>query len=208
WIESEYNDGQGIKYVTYFQPILAPLKVGEKRRKGKRADLINCTTYVHENSSFAEVLDAAITSVGRNSQTMKFKIVGGDLRTATFSAVYSIPRTNLKKMQLASDTHFAGMVKDACKKSSPEIKLEITEMQPDNATPSDDETEPESSKKTKKRQMSTEEEEMAETIIQLKHAHHCSDRTCTSRICFVGNPTATHVRLTPLHLSTWAAAIV
>ncbi|KAJ6493862.1 hypothetical protein DFH09DRAFT_1104322 [Mycena vulgaris] len=51
-----------------------------------------------------------------------------DLWMTTFSAVYSIPHTNLKKMQLASDMHFTRMVKNECKKSSPEIKLEIMEV--------------------------------------------------------------------------------
>ncbi|KAJ7684895.1 hypothetical protein DFH06DRAFT_1313273 [Mycena polygramma] len=60
----------------------------------------------------------------------------------------------------------------------------------------------------KKRKLTSEEEEIAETIIRLKTVHQCSDRSCLSPFCFVGNPTAKHVRLTPIHLSTWGAAIL
>ncbi|KAJ7731650.1 hypothetical protein B0H16DRAFT_1696658 [Mycena metata] len=104
------------------------------------------------------------------------------------------------------------IMEEVVRKGKPDVKLEIIESADNCAhltAPAAEGDAPElDSRKGKKRQLPPEEEEIAETIIQLNTAHHCSDRSCTSRVCFVGNPSATHIRLTPLHLETWAAAIL
>ncbi|KAJ7191904.1 hypothetical protein B0H12DRAFT_1246229 [Mycena haematopus] len=206
--ESEYNDGQGIRIVTNYQPQLPPLVPGEKRRANARAPLINRTIYVHEKSSFAEVLDAVFAAVGQDEQTIPFKVVGDSLRTTRFTATWSIARTNFKKMQLQSVKDFGEMMKQALLKGSPEAKLDITELlAPTTATTSSNVPE-EGEKTSKKRKLTAEEEEMAETVIQLQGANRCSDRTCGSRFCFVGNPTGQHIRLTPAHFNIWSAAIL
>ncbi|KAJ7493377.1 hypothetical protein B0H11DRAFT_2228152 [Mycena galericulata] len=183
---SAYNDGNGIKYGIYFQPLLPPTPAGGKPpRKNARAEMINTNTFVHENSDFATTLDALIEAL-HYGPPLKFKIVGGNLRTTAFSVLYTIPRGK--------------------------VRLDITELptnQPTTGTQRGrDEEEEADPRKSKKRKLTEEEEAMAETITQLQDAHRCSDKACTSRFCFVGNPSASHVRLTPLHLKTWSAAIL
>ncbi|KAJ7875504.1 hypothetical protein B0H14DRAFT_3437062 [Mycena olivaceomarginata] len=218
--ESQYNDNQGIKYVIAFQPNPPPLKSGEKRRRNARTEIIKCVTYIHEDSSMAEVIKASFLAVGRNPESLKFKVVGQELRTTAFSIKYSIPgRSPLKDMQLSTTAHFDELLKEAVKKGSPEVKLEITE-DPSNVSAnapantntaantgeSDDELALGS--KTKKRKLTEEEESIAETITQLKAIYACSDKRCNSPICFLGNATGQHIQLTPIHLSTWASAML
>jgi hypothetical protein len=127
-LESQYNDNQGIKYVIAFQPNPPPLKSGEKRRRNARTAIIKCVTYIHEDSSMAKVIEASFLAVGRNPESLKFKVVGQELRTTAFSIKYSIPgRSPLKDMQLSTTAHFYELLKEAVKKGSPEVKLEITE---------------------------------------------------------------------------------
>jgi hypothetical protein len=125
---SEYNDGQGIKYVITFHPTLPPLKASEKRRRNARAEAIKSSTYVHEKLSLAEVIEACILAIGRDPQLLQFKVVGTQLRTTAFTIKYSIPgHSALKDMQLTTTTHYDELSKEAVKKGSPEVKLEITE---------------------------------------------------------------------------------
>ncbi|KAJ6462376.1 hypothetical protein C8R47DRAFT_1327197 [Mycena vitilis] len=49
---------------------------------------------------------------------------------------------------------------------------------------------------------------MAEQINSLKTAYSCSDKQCSSPVCYLGNPAGEHVRMTPQHLNTWASAIL
>jgi hypothetical protein len=59
---------------------------------------------------------------------LKFEVVGEELCTTTFSIQYSIPGCSpLKDMQLSTTVHFDELLKEAVKKGSPEVKLEITE---------------------------------------------------------------------------------
>ncbi|KAJ7820391.1 hypothetical protein B0H14DRAFT_3735691 [Mycena olivaceomarginata] len=192
---SEYNDGQGIKYVVTFHPTLPPLKASEKRRRNARAEAIKSSTYVHEKFSLAE------------------------LRTTAFTIKYSIPgRSALKDMQLTTTGHYDELSKEAVKKGSPEVKLEITEDPKNvstvpantNSQANDGQSEDELAlgPQQKKRKLTGEEEEIAETIVQLKATYMCADKRCSSPTCFLGNPTGQHVRLTPMHLRTWASAIL
>ncbi|KAJ7439273.1 hypothetical protein B0H11DRAFT_1752124, partial [Mycena galericulata] len=214
---SAYNDGNGIKYGIYFQPLLPPTPAGGKPpRKNARAEMINTNTFVHENSDFATTLDALIEAL-HYGPPLKFKIVGGNLRTTAFSVLYTIPRGD-KEMRLETEKHYKTMLNDMKGK----VRLDITELvSTQRGRDEEEEADPRKSKKRKVRatfispspvlttaQLTEEEEAMAETITQLQDAHRCSDKACTSRFCFVGNPSASHVRLTPLHLKTWSAAIV
>ncbi|KAJ7872645.1 hypothetical protein B0H14DRAFT_2344648 [Mycena olivaceomarginata] len=217
---SEYNEGQGIKYVVTFHPTLPPPKASEKRRRNARAEAIKSSTYVHEKLSLAEVIEACILAIGRDPQLLQFKVVGTQLRTTAFTIKYSIPgRSALKDMQLTTTTHYDELSKEAVKKGSPEVKLEITEDANDGQ--SEDELALGPQQKKRKVCLSTdscayliffqltdEEEEIAETIVQLKATYMCADKRCSSPTCFLGNPTGQHIRLTPMHLSTWASAIV
>jgi hypothetical protein len=168
-VASEYNDGKGIKYVITFWPLLPPVKAGEKRRRNARAEKVKSTTYVHEGASIADVLEAAIIAVGRDSHSLKFKVVAKEIRTAAFSVKYSIPgRSPLKDMLLTSVDHYDELIEEATKKGKPDVLLEITESasrhrdlhnlflmnhQSDNAAEDQVDDEQESQKKGKKRQV-------------------------------------------------------
>ncbi|KAJ7887260.1 hypothetical protein B0H14DRAFT_2562874 [Mycena olivaceomarginata] len=95
------------------------------------------------------------------------------------------------------------MVGEATEKAKPSVKLDMAESRYDDA--SNDEL---AITKPKKRKLTEEEEAIAKPIAQLKAMYNCSDNQCCSPICYLSNPTAEHTHLTPMHLSTWAAAIV
>ncbi|KAJ7023032.1 hypothetical protein C8F04DRAFT_1271854 [Mycena alexandri] len=155
---------------------------------------------------------------------MHFKIVGTELRTTRFKITWTISRTDYKNMKLGSEAEYKELVTETGKKAKVEAKLEISECELEapppaadgdgpgtaagNATPAASAQNEEPADKHKHRKLNPEEEAMAKTIIDIQNPQRCSDRTCTSRFCFVGNPTAKHVRLTPLLLNTWAAAIL
>ncbi|KAJ7732848.1 hypothetical protein B0H16DRAFT_1892959 [Mycena metata] len=203
WLpESEYNDGKGIRYVISLLPIPPPLKTGEKHRKNKKIETINRTIYAHEQDSLADVLQLAIDSVGYQNKLL-FKVVSKDLRATNFTVTWSISRTDFKRMQLANTDHFDEIVEEAVKKASPTVKLDFLEFEVDEDK---DESDEEPVGTSKKRKLTDEEERMAETVSQLKAAYNCSDKRCTSPICYLGNPDGEHVRMTPILLNTWAAA--
>ncbi|KAJ7791172.1 hypothetical protein B0H14DRAFT_2535188 [Mycena olivaceomarginata] len=209
--ESKHNDGKGIKYIVALQPLSPPVKNGEKRRKNAKVDVISKTIHAHEDDSFAELLDAAITGVGYNG-VLKFKIVASDLCADNFSVTWSINRTDFKKMKLTTTGDYDEMVDEAIEKAKPAVRLDMAECSiksTDNRVNDDDASDDELAiTKPKKRKLTEEEEAIAETIAQLKAMYNCSDKQCRSPICYLGNPTAEHTRLTLMHLSTWAAAIV
>ncbi|KAJ7451221.1 hypothetical protein B0H11DRAFT_2330486 [Mycena galericulata] len=123
WDESAYNDGNGIKYGIYFQPLLPPTPAGGKPpRKNARAEMINTNTFVHENSDFATTLDALIEAL-HYGPPLKFKIVGGNLRTTAFSVLYTIPQGD-KEMRLETEKHYKTMLNDTKGK----VRLDITEL--------------------------------------------------------------------------------
>ncbi|KAJ7724694.1 hypothetical protein B0H14DRAFT_3621250 [Mycena olivaceomarginata] len=188
-----------------FTQLSPPLKASEKCRRNAHAEAIKSSTYVHEKFSLAEVIEACILAIGRDPQLLQFKVVGTQLRTTAFMIKYSIPgRSALKDMQLTTTGHYDKLNKEAVKKGSPEVKLEITE----DANDGQSEDELALGPQQKKRKLTGEEEEIAETIVQLKATYMCADKRCSLPTCFLGNPTGQHVRLTPMHLSTWASAIL
>ncbi|KAJ7125851.1 hypothetical protein C8R46DRAFT_1237640 [Mycena filopes] len=178
--ESECNDGKGIKYVITLYPLPPAPKAGEKRHKNAKVDPISRIVHVHEN----------------DTET---------LRSSNFTVTWTINRSHYKKMQLATTDDYSTMVTEAEKKAKPSVKVDIVELDTANSGTAQD-TEPEEVNNVLK--LTEEEESMAETVVQLKAAHLCLDKSCSSRWCFLGNPTGIHVRMTPIHLSTWAAAIL
>ncbi|KAJ7442753.1 hypothetical protein B0H11DRAFT_1932269 [Mycena galericulata] len=135
--ESDYNEGLGIKYVIALQPKHPPLEPGTKRRSNaKLPDPVKSFTHVHEHCSLDEVLDSAFKAVDRNDRNLRYKIVGGHLRTDAFKITWSLPRsTTLKDMQWSSEKHYEGLISEVAKelkekgKDNPEIKLQITELE-------------------------------------------------------------------------------
>ncbi|KAJ7042731.1 hypothetical protein C8F04DRAFT_1289921 [Mycena alexandri] len=212
---SEYNDGAGVKYIIKFKPQPPPLQPNEKRRSNAKADTVNCSAFVHEKAPMSDFLDAIILAIGRDEQTMKFKIVSEnpeDDEIQSYLDDLNAPITS-SDGKLSSEAGYKELVEQAVKKAKVEAKLEIVEceLEPRALTAlNGDETaaDGDGPDKSKKRKLNPEEEKMAETVVELQHANRCSDRGCSSRFCFIGNPGAKHVRLTPVLLNIWAAGII
>lgn len=68
-------------------------------------------------------LDAVITDIGYSSP-LKFKVVGGNLRTTAFSVLYTIPRSDSKDMRLNTEKDYKAMLDDV----SGKVRLDITEL--------------------------------------------------------------------------------
>ncbi|KAJ7138971.1 hypothetical protein C8R44DRAFT_727095 [Mycena epipterygia] len=175
---SEYNNGKDINYLVAFQPQLPPLEPNEKtRRSNAHALLVNCSIYMHENSALDQVLDAAIKAVGLNEGTLKFKIVGKELRTDGFTITWTIARTLFKKMQLASEKDFSELIQQVTQKAKVEVKLEAKLDAPPPADGNGDAADRDKSKGAKRpRTLTAKEEEIAETIVQLQNSHRYSDQ--------------------------------
>ncbi|KAJ7358272.1 hypothetical protein DFH08DRAFT_802109 [Mycena albidolilacea] len=174
--------------------------------------IIKCVTYIHEDSSLAEVIKASFLAVGHNPKSLKFKVVGQELCTTAFSIKYSIPgRSPLKDMQLSMTVHFDELLKEAVKKGSPEVKLEMTE-DPSNVSanvPANTNTAANTGKSDDELALGskTKNSRRKKNLLQKNH-YPGSDKRCNLPICFLGNATGQHIQLTPIHLSTWASAIL
>lgn len=125
---SRYHDEQGIRFNVSFAPQLPPLKAGEKRRANAKAQPIPGAFYAHEDSDFAEILDMAFEAAKQDTSTMGFKIVGGNLRTERFKALWTISRTNNKNMSLTNAKEFYDMIAQAEQHAKHEVKLDIEEL--------------------------------------------------------------------------------
>ncbi|KAJ7350838.1 hypothetical protein DFH08DRAFT_806815 [Mycena albidolilacea] len=187
---------QGIKYVVAFQPNPPPLKSSKKCWWNARTEIIKCVTYIHEDSSLAKVIEVSFLTVGRNPESLKFKVVGQELCTTTFSIKYSIPgHSPLKNMQLLTTVHFDELLKEAVKGSAEPSNVSANAPVNTNTTANTGESDNELAlgSKTKKHKLTEEEESIAETITQLKATYACSDKQCDSPICFLGNVTGQHI---------------
>ncbi|KAJ7678311.1 hypothetical protein DFH06DRAFT_1423066 [Mycena polygramma] len=174
-----------------------------KRRSNARAEKIKTHVYLHEKRRLGDVLDAVIKAI----------VVGQELRTTRFKVNWTISRTDYKNMQLASVKDFDELVKQVMEKAKAVVTLEMKEEALEVAPSASDAAEATSNadgsdRPAKKQKVTAEEEEMSDIIAQLHSSQRCSDQTCTSQYCFVGNATAKHVRLTPFLLNIWAAAIL
>ncbi|KAJ6485306.1 hypothetical protein C8R47DRAFT_1196825 [Mycena vitilis] len=129
--ESMCNGGKGIQYLIIFQPQLLPLKPNEpKRRSNARAEKIKTHVYLHEKRALGDVLDAVIKVIGRdgpNDHSMRFKVVGHQLRTTRFKVNWTISRTDYKNMQLSSVKDFEELVKQVMEKAKAVVTLEVKE---------------------------------------------------------------------------------
>jgi hypothetical protein len=108
------------------------LKPNEKRRSNAKADKIKRSIYVHEKADFDEALDAIITAVGRagpNDQSMRYKIVGNDLRTTRFKMTWTLARTDFSDMELASVDDYKEMLNQMSLKGKEKIGLDIKELE-------------------------------------------------------------------------------
>ncbi|KAJ7140423.1 hypothetical protein C8R46DRAFT_1361279 [Mycena filopes] len=207
--ESQFHDGRGIHYFVVFQPTRPPVTTGDKRRKnGKKPPTINASFYLHEGDGLADVIESAIRALDLGLPKLAFKLVAGAFRSPNFTIKWSLLKSSSKDMQMNNDTHYDEMIVEAMKKSAPEIRLYLTENDVPDASPPEDAANEETAQGGKKRKMTDEEATMAEAIVQLKSIYNCSDQKCSSPVCYLGNPTGAYLRLTPMHLTTWASAIL
>jgi hypothetical protein len=127
-LHSIHNDGKGIKVSLCFIPLLPATKPGHKRRKNAKAKPENRLFYMHEDSTLAELIDAAIKALDKVDY-LGFTIGNrsGVLAPDNFSVKYSINRTSSKDIPLVGEAHFRELVDEVTKMKSPTLKLEITE---------------------------------------------------------------------------------
>ncbi|KAJ7495663.1 hypothetical protein B0H11DRAFT_2227181 [Mycena galericulata] len=119
--ESQYNNGLSIKVVIAFQPKHPPLEPGQRRRaNAKKPVAVKTSTHVHENMSFDEMLDGAISSLELDDNPLPYKIVGVKLRTNAFSITWSISGSDFQDMKLCNDQQYEKMkeeVAESCSKN-------------------------------------------------------------------------------------------
>ncbi|KAK6966667.1 hypothetical protein R3P38DRAFT_3245652 [Favolaschia claudopus] len=175
---SAFHDGKGIHYVVAFRAQLPPLQPNERRRKNAPLPVTNCSVYVHESSSLAQVLDAALNS--SIATTLHSKLLAKNFVPPNSPSYTLSPRSSLKNMNLTSTDDLKSLLEAATAKGKPEAKLEIAE----NPIP---EPHNENDKGSRKRKLPPEEEELAETVTQLRGENRCSDKNCSSQYWFVGN---------------------
>ncbi|TFY57242.1 hypothetical protein EVG20_g8621 [Dentipellis fragilis] len=187
WGPSTYNDGEGIiiklEYFLYDNN-------KDKRRKNVKAPCINKSLSIHEDFGLSELIVTLVESVGR------LEILGhshlyhtaqgqenadeGEILSLSFS-IYS---TSDKNLDLASITDYDQMMKLVMKRKKPQLVIMARELHAiDNLDENDNtgthtdredneeqEEQPARKKKKKEYELSSEETEQDEIIIQLKDA--------------------------------------
>ncbi|KIJ08664.1 hypothetical protein PAXINDRAFT_158072 [Paxillus involutus ATCC 200175] len=178
--QSQYHDGRGIQVSVVFTPLPPRANNGEKRRKNAKIAPTNRVMYYHESNR---------------------------LCPDNFTAKYTIPRTAYKDVDLTSIKDFDVLIAEVEKQRSPAFKLFLTQTKVlENDSEEDDEEEELPRRKTSK--PNSEETKLNEHIAELSRLYTCEDRSCKFPICWPSPTDAKHVHLTPLHLKTWAAAII
>ena len=119
--ESEYNEGKGLMISATLHGKLPPPKPGDKRRSNAKLPVINKVVYIHENTTFINMMVAVI----RKSFLRGDLLIGGldkdgRLQPGTpFTLEYSIPHnTTFKDIELASKSDwdmFVEKMKDTAK---------------------------------------------------------------------------------------------
>jgi len=128
---SLFNDGKGIKVAVSFQPILPPLKPGEKRRKNAKAKVINRIVYIHEEKSLSEFLDIVIDDIDKASN-LSFSIANrsGLLDTDSFTLEYTINRSDSKDIPIRYTADYKTLIDEimTLNRVASSFKLLVTEQ--------------------------------------------------------------------------------
>ncbi|KAF9245425.1 hypothetical protein BU15DRAFT_59018 [Melanogaster broomeanus] len=193
--ESQYHDGSSN---------------GEKRRKNTKITSINRVMYIHEDSSLAQLLDTTIKTL---NQVNNLQLVIGNhsnrLCPNNFTAKYTIPRTSYKDVDITSIKDFDVLITEVQKQRSPAFKLLLTQTKLlENGSENEDKEEEEEEPRRKTSKPNSKETKLNEHIAELLRLYTCEDQSCKFPICWPSPTDAKHVHLTPLHLKTWAAAII
>ncbi|KAH7918734.1 hypothetical protein BV22DRAFT_998425, partial [Leucogyrophana mollusca] len=215
---SVYNDGKGIQISLSFTPLPLPIRTGPKKRKNAKPVVENRVFYLHENVSLGELLDAFIEHTNTSTKALAYTIGNrtGVLSPYNFTIKYTIPRTAYKEVILERETDMTGIINEVTKQRSPSIKLFVVEQKKlvigKRYSPSDfseSDTDADSGDNRWQNAGPTAEEiRQNELIASLVRRYTCEDKSCKFMTCWPAPPDATHVHLTPLHLNTWAAAMV
>ncbi|KAE9387503.1 hypothetical protein BT96DRAFT_1079765 [Gymnopus androsaceus JB14] len=212
--ESDYNNGQGVRYEPVLTALFPHLPAGQKHRQNAaRPKVTGKTFFISEYAcmgEFMEEVTQCVKGLGNSPVPWDFKIVAGDFRSSSFKVIWSI---HGKQGLLADEAGYNDMLKQT--KGS--IKLSIEELElfsaatrtgtKQNLGP---ELEPATivKKKGKKKHESSEEEDkILEFIDKLITHHTCNNKSCCSSRCLV-DPTGKHVPLTMYRICLWAAAMV
>lgn len=129
--ESLYNNGKGIQVTASLIGLLPAPKAGDKRRANAKPPVTTKVVYIHEKTSFMVGLIMIIW----NSMNQKDLCKGGldrqgnlkEKTRALFSLEYTIPRTQLKDIELLSTQDWETFLDEAGKKPSVQGKLTIKE---------------------------------------------------------------------------------
>ncbi|KIJ08792.1 hypothetical protein PAXINDRAFT_88352 [Paxillus involutus ATCC 200175] len=209
--KSQYHDGQGRVQVSVSFTHLPPRSSnGEKRHKNAKIASINQIMYFHKDSSLAQLLDTAIETLDQVNN-LRYAIGNRSKRLCpdNFTAKYTILRTTYKDIDITSIKDFDVLVTKVRKQRSPAFKLLVTQTKLlENGSENEEEEEEEEEPRRKTSKPNNEETKLNEHITELSRLYTCEDRSCKFPICWPSPTDAKHVHLTPLHLKTWAAAIV
>ncbi|KAF9233112.1 hypothetical protein BU15DRAFT_66876 [Melanogaster broomeanus] len=197
--ESQYHDGRGIQVSVSFTPF--PQGPVMAKSDAKCKDRLRQPGYL---------LDTAIETLDQVNN-LQFVIGNRSNRLCpdNFTARYTIPRTSYKDVDLTSIKDFDVLVTEVQKQRSPAFKLLLTQTKLlENGSENEDDEEEEEEPRRKTSKPNSEETKLNEHIAELSRLYTCEDRSCKFPICWPSPTDAKHVHLTPLHLKTWAAAII
>jgi hypothetical protein len=124
---SIYNDRKGLLFRINFQPLLPPLKEGEKRRKNTRAQTINTAIYLHKGAPLSYLIGMAYQALKCIDLSYTFS-PEGVLEHCDVEMKYTIGKTQFKKVMLESEDDYTMLLEEATKKAAPEIKIHMTEL--------------------------------------------------------------------------------
>ncbi|KAG6374256.1 hypothetical protein JVT61DRAFT_4273 [Boletus reticuloceps] len=202
---SQYNDGQGIQVSIAFTHHPPRTSNNQKRRKNAKSNP-PITFFISMKLAASRIFSIQLLKSLCSMQVTVYAIVSA---TEVASSVLTTSRSNVN---LTAVSNFDTLITEACKmKKNPNIKLFIVQTKYlDENDDEEHEDEDKASKPCCKQtvQPSKEEMKLNEHIAELSHCYACEDRACTFPICCLAGPTAKHVHLTPLHLRTWASAII
>lgn len=129
---SVHNDGKGIQISAILFGVLQPPKAGEKKRRANaKPPVTTKVVYMHEKTTF---IDGLVQIIGRalNRKDLCRGGLDGDgaleeQTAALFSLEYTIPRTQLKDVELCSEGDWKTFLEEAGKKVAAQGKLVIRE---------------------------------------------------------------------------------
>ena len=129
--ESLYNDGKGIQVSVSLIGLLPQPKTGEKQCANAKPPVMTKVVYIHEKTTFVNGLTQIIVHTFKRHDLCRGGVNrDGNLKKKTsdlFSLAYTIPRTQLKDVEILSENDWGTFLEEAGKKPSAQGKLTIRE---------------------------------------------------------------------------------